>query len=849
MPTHDTVELECLAAQGRWVRRLALDLARNVHDAEDIAQETWLAALRRGPIEEGALASWCSGVVRNLVRFRSRTDANRAARELRTARTTIVESPAAALERLEARELLLQAVRELHEPYRSTVLLRWFDELEPAEIARRTGVPLRTVHTRLRRAVQLLRERLDRSTQGGRATWVSAFAPLLAQSPRTWALVSIMNAKVGVGIGATVIAILAAAWLFPMLHPTSPDQPAQVGSAGTGEPVLAGASTGKSPVILEPGNRTPVVAAPSGQSPTQAAPTQFIEGLVIDAQGEAVANVDLQFRSSTRTGDSAIVQSNSAGEFRIPETTMNGSIVAASESWATILSPRVLHPYPGQRHVLVVAPRISLDGVVVDEHRNPIPDVSVSHIAPDLRTQLDFVLDSSASMGVTTRTDAQGRFHLDAVAAIDGAVLRAVDELLRFAGDVRAAPMVPRADLEIVLKLLDPNLRLQGRVVDAHRTGVAGAWVGFGKQSVLTDSGGEFRLDLRGDDRTRTIRVAKQGLLPVELECTATSTRGPGAWPDPLVIVLDRESLAITGRVLDQGGVTVPGARVVPLDRTPFGQVYLAEATAPEGLPRWGPEDVEALLAGKLFNFECIAGEDGSFELPGLLPKSYRMLVFDPVSKALLVTEPVLAGTKDLEVRLPNAERRARVAGHVVDRKGRPVEGARVEPSRQLPDVPAYALRNLSGVPARTDASGAFELRGLPLEVDRLIVRLDPSPTKTTALITPGQDPETMEIVIPRPCHLRVDLTSSKLNATSLEVQDATGGSLSILSRRGTSEIAISAGRRGGPQRHFLALQGRRSEAFAVDETAEMLLLFDANGEAARIPLNLAPDTLNVIRP
>jgi len=80
-------------------------------------------------------------------------------------------------------------------------------------------------------------------------------------------------------------------------------------------------------------------------------------------------------------------------------------------------------------------------------------------------------------------------------------------------------------------------------------------------------------------------------------------------------------------------------------------------------------------------------------------------------------------------------------------------------------------------------------------------------------------------------------------------VQDATGGSLSILSRRGTSEIAISAGRRGGPQRHFLALQGRRSEAFAVDETAEMLLLFDANGEAARIPLNLAPDTLNVIRP
>jgi DNA-directed RNA polymerase specialized sigma24 family protein len=86
MSMHHPLEVECLAAQGAWVRRLALDLARDEHEAEDIAQETWLAALRRPHAGKQGLAAWCSGVVRNLVQFRARTEANRVARERAVAR-------------------------------------------------------------------------------------------------------------------------------------------------------------------------------------------------------------------------------------------------------------------------------------------------------------------------------------------------------------------------------------------------------------------------------------------------------------------------------------------------------------------------------------------------------------------------------------------------------------------------------------------------------------------------------------------------------------------------------------------------------------------------------------------
>src|SRR5436190_1898691 len=72
---------------------------------------------------------------------------------------------------------VVAAVLALEEPYRECVLLRYFEELSPRAIAARQRVPLETARTRLKRALELLRARLDREYGGERGAWGAALAP------------------------------------------------------------------------------------------------------------------------------------------------------------------------------------------------------------------------------------------------------------------------------------------------------------------------------------------------------------------------------------------------------------------------------------------------------------------------------------------------------------------------------------------------------------------------------------------------------------------------------------------------------------------------------------------------
>ena len=207
-----------IAAQSAWARRLAIALARDVQAGEDLAQEAMLASLRHQP--SGNARSWLARVLRNLARLRRRSEGRRDAREREAARTDSPDDPALVLQRIELQESLLGAVRALPEPYRNTILLRWFEELEPEEIARRTDTPVRTVHTRLQRALALLREELDRRSQGDRSRWLAAWLPLVPppHSPLPWALA--MQAKTKLVIAAVSLAAVASLWiaLRPVEH-------------------------------------------------------------------------------------------------------------------------------------------------------------------------------------------------------------------------------------------------------------------------------------------------------------------------------------------------------------------------------------------------------------------------------------------------------------------------------------------------------------------------------------------------------------------------------------------------------------------------------------------------------
>src|SRR5215470_7065283 len=150
---------EQLLAQREWLRRLARQLAGE-GEADDLAQEAWLAALEDPPEERSGLRPWLAGVVRHLAGGLRRALGRRATRERITARPEALPSTI---------ELVARALIELAEPYRTTLLLRFFEGLSSAEIARRQDVPEGTVRWRVKHGLAELRARLTRELGGEEA--------------------------------------------------------------------------------------------------------------------------------------------------------------------------------------------------------------------------------------------------------------------------------------------------------------------------------------------------------------------------------------------------------------------------------------------------------------------------------------------------------------------------------------------------------------------------------------------------------------------------------------------------------------------------------------------------------
>ncbi|HYC77488.1 MAG TPA: sigma-70 family RNA polymerase sigma factor, partial [Planctomycetota bacterium] len=153
-------------ADDGFVRALARRLTR-ASDAEDLAQDAWLAALRRRP--DGGIRGWLAKALSHLAANRGRGDRRRRRREEIAARPEATASPERSLlEREEVRRKLIAAVVALGPPASTVLVLRFFEELSPKEIARRLEMPDATVRSHLKRGLSRLRERLadDRDARG-----------------------------------------------------------------------------------------------------------------------------------------------------------------------------------------------------------------------------------------------------------------------------------------------------------------------------------------------------------------------------------------------------------------------------------------------------------------------------------------------------------------------------------------------------------------------------------------------------------------------------------------------------------------------------------------------------------
>ena len=185
VPGSDNVDE--LLADIAWVRRLATALVSDSADAEDVAQLAFVAAIETPPATPGKLRPWLLVVTRNIARMAGRTNRRRRERESSTV-SEAVPSPETLAERAELQRKLATYLTELAEPYRSTILLRYFEDLDPSEIARRLGIPAGTVRWRLKYGLDELRARLDDAHRARRKAWLvpmSGFLRLSRSVPPT----------------------------------------------------------------------------------------------------------------------------------------------------------------------------------------------------------------------------------------------------------------------------------------------------------------------------------------------------------------------------------------------------------------------------------------------------------------------------------------------------------------------------------------------------------------------------------------------------------------------------------------------------------------------------------------
>ena len=160
-----------LAAEAPRVARFAARMCRNPSDADDVLQETLIAAVRTLPNfrAEASLSTWLYTIARSFC-----IKQRRRGRTVRRADTSLDDPNSAATTQLadehphadanladrELGEAIEEAVGSLAPMYREVLILRDMEGLSAPEVAQSLGLGLEAVKSRLHRARLAVREQL-----------------------------------------------------------------------------------------------------------------------------------------------------------------------------------------------------------------------------------------------------------------------------------------------------------------------------------------------------------------------------------------------------------------------------------------------------------------------------------------------------------------------------------------------------------------------------------------------------------------------------------------------------------------------------------------------------------------
>lgn len=576
----DTRSIDAVRGQegAAQLRRLAQVLLSNAAEADDLVQDVWLAALR-GRFEIVNFASWSRGVARKLAAKRHRGHQRRLEREKRAAReeaTTDVSD----LDRDGVRARLRDAVSNLGAPYREVLELRFWEDLEVKDIARRLDRPEGTVKSQLHRGLSQLRASLD-AEYGDRRAWGVALVGAFEWRREDLARTAGLGAGAGVALlTATHLKVLAAVLLIASLgvlvsrtlpgdratalSPAQPDAGSSTAVAGANTPPR-GELESVDPVVLatreEALSQSP--PAPPAAEVSEHVETPTALARVQTPAGDPVpgARVYQEGRSGRRElgvtdaagslSFSVVVEDLPSGA---PRTT-DPELVLFALAPGYAATERVHWKWTGPTTFVleVQESEAVVRGLVTDDGGVPLPGVSVGLMVVEVPRQSRVPGISRSRADLWTETDAAGRFELGHLP------VREQRLVARAQGWVHKPTIVDgaRANLEEVHLVLHRGATLRGIVSEADGAPVQGAQLHFGLSPearfdsvVTTDSEGRYEFNDAPTDpaslwvRAPDGRVYRDAYVPVPDE----------DWYD---IALPRER-SYGARLVDEHGMPLP---------------------------------------------------------------------------------------------------------------------------------------------------------------------------------------------------------------------------------------------------------------------------------------------------
>ncbi len=562
-----------LVAHAGFLRALARSLVRDDSSADDVVQETWIAALVHPPRDRQLLKTWHGTVARNVVKLRGREEGRRANRERLAWRPREIEAADVLLAREQAMESLRAALESLPEHYRVIVVLRFYDDLPPREIAEKLDLPVETVKTRLKRALVTMRERLDSEHGGDRKAWCLLLVPLLgpmAQSraatgpaasggppPRTGLA---RNAVVAAGVVGILVSVAIIVQRFALDRDTTTSPPASDGVAALApEEVPRDAQPVGESSATEPASRAGVARSEGEGRRTEEGSIGSLVVTVTWDDGTAAAGIR---GTVVRRSHMVILYghlldrvTDSHGSFRVDRLTpgdVDVWIDRGRHGRASIAD--------GQESTLAISipPGLAVEGSVVDPAGQPVSGADVVYCPTGYE-------DSAARVATT---DATGAFRLR---SIRGGWIGAVHP--SFAPSrLTSLPANSIGNHSLRLVLPGPGGSIVGRILAPDGEGVAAARVILGSQEldvpltakdlssrrVWTESDAEGRIAARAlPAGSVPIEVSKEGFaryLGVVEVAPSTQTS---------VDVRLEAGGTLIGTVRDEEGRAVPHALVI----------------------------------------------------------------------------------------------------------------------------------------------------------------------------------------------------------------------------------------------------------------------------------------------